>query len=99
MSQDGARVPDVACASAAFTARHGHQTPFPNVPESCVQVRSPSNPDAEILFKTELHLCVGAVEVWIVDDEGAWQASDSQGPHSSTRYGVQLRAQAQALSA
>jgi Uma2 family endonuclease len=99
MTQDGVRVPDVAWASAAFMARHGDQTPFPSAPEICVEVRSPSNTDAEMLFKTELYLRAGAVEVWIVDEDGAWQVFDSQGPRSSTRYGVQLAAQPQAPSA
>lgn len=87
---EGVRVPDVAWASAAFMAQHGSQTPFPHAPDICVEVRSPSNTDAEMAFKTQLYLDAGAVEVWIVDEDGAWQVFDGRGLQASTRYGVRL---------
>jgi Uma2 family endonuclease len=87
---DGVRVPDVAWASADFMARHGDVTPFPQAPEICVEVRSPSNTDAEMVFKTQLFLQAGAVEVWIVGDSGGWQVFDAQGQQSASRFGVQL---------
>lgn len=87
---EGVRVPDVAWASAAFIARHGEVTPFPAAPEICVEVRSPSNTDAEMAFKTQLFLDAGAVEVWIVAEDGAWQVMDAQGPQPLSRFGVQL---------
>ena len=87
---EGVRVPDVAWASAEFIARHGEVTPFPAAPEICVEVRSPSNTDAEMAFKTQLFLNAGAVEVWIVVDDGGWQVFDAQGPQPASRYGVQL---------
>ncbi len=87
---EGVRVPDVAWASAEFIARHGEVTPFPAAPEICVEVRSPSNTDAEMAFKTQLFLDAGAVEVWIVVDDGGWQVFDAQGPQPVSRYGVQL---------
>jgi len=87
---EGVRVPDVAWASAAFVARHGDATPFPQAPEICVEVRSPSNTDAEMAFKTRLFLEAGAVEVWIVADSGGWQVFDAQGEQAASRFGVQL---------
>ena len=87
---EGVRVPDVAWASAAFMARHGDVTPFPAAPEICVEVRSPSNTDAEMEFKTRLFLDAGAVEVWIVTESGAWRVFDDQGPQASNRFGVRL---------
>jgi Uma2 family endonuclease len=87
---EGVRVPDVAWASADFMARHGEMTPFPSAPEICVEVRSPSNTDAEMVFKTRLFLEAGAVEVWIVADNGSWQVFDANGPQPVSRYGVQL---------
>ena len=87
---EGVRVPDVAWASAEFIAHHGEVTPFPAAPEICVEVRSPSNTDAEMTFKTQLFLDAGAIEVWIVSEDGAWQVFDAQGPQPASRYGVQL---------
>ena len=89
-TSDGVRVPDVAWASAEFVARHGEVTPFPSAPEICVEVRSPSNTDAEMAFKTQLFLAAGAVEVWIVSDTGAWQIFDAHGQQAASRYGVRL---------
>jgi Uma2 family endonuclease len=90
LTSDGVRVPDVAWASAAFMARHGDITPYPQAPEICVEVRSPSNTEAEMAYKTELFLAAGAVEVWIVDEEGGCQVFDSQGAQASSRFGVRL---------
>jgi Uma2 family endonuclease len=90
LTSDGVRVPDVAWASAAFMARHGDLSPFPQAPEICVEVRSPSNTDAEMAYKTELFLQAGAVEVWIVDEDGAQHVFDAQGPRAASQFGVVL---------
>jgi len=39
LTSDGIRVPAMAWASAAFMARHGDATPFPQALEICVEVR------------------------------------------------------------
>jgi Uma2 family endonuclease len=90
LTADGIRVPDVAWASADFMARHGDLSPFPLAPEICVEVRSPSNTDAEMAHKTELFLQAGAVEVWIVDEDGAQRVFDAQGEQAASRFGVTL---------
>ena len=90
LTTDGVRVPDVAWASAEFIARQGTPTPFVQAPEICVEVRSPSNTDAEMAYKTRLFLEAGAVEVWIVSEEGSWQIFDSQGEQSASRWPVRL---------
>jgi Uma2 family endonuclease len=98
LTTDGVRVPDVAWASAAFMGRHGDITPFPAAPEICVEVRTPSNTDAEMEFKTQLFLQAGAIEVWIVDEDGNRQVFDAQGPQPASRYGVELAPQAPAAA-
>jgi Uma2 family endonuclease len=90
LTADGVRVPDVAWASAAFMARHGEITPFPAAPEICVEVRSPSNTDAEMEHKTALFLQAGATEVWIVSEDGDWQVFDAGGERQDSAYGVTL---------
>ena len=87
---EGVRVPDVAWASPEFVARHGDATPLPQAPEICVEVRSPSNSDAEMEMKTRAYLAAGAVEVWIVSDAGVCQVVDANGLQAASRYGVQL---------
>ena len=90
LTTDGVRVPDVAWASAQFMSRHGDVTPFPQAPEICVEVRSPSNTDVEMAFKTQLFLDAGAVEVWIVAEDGHWQIFDARGQQSVSRFDVKL---------
>ena len=90
LTSDGVRVPDVAWASAAFIARHADTTPFPQAPDICVEVRSPSNSNAEMALKTRLYLEAGAVEVWIVGQDGGWQVFDAAGAQPVSRYAVQL---------
>ena len=87
---DGVRVPDVAWASADFMTRHGDVTPFPQAPEICVEVRSPSNTDAEMAYKTSLFLEAGAQEVWIVSENCEWQVFTDRGQQSATQFGVRL---------
>ncbi len=94
---DGVRVPDVAWASADFMALHGDVTPFPEAPEICVEVRSPSNTDAEMAHKTHLFLEAGAQEVWIVSEDCEWQVFTSQGQQPATRFGVRLLPDAASL--
>ena len=87
---DGVRVPDVAWASADFMARFSELTPFPSAPKICVEVRSPSDTDAEMAHKSGLYLEAGAVEEWIVAEQGAWQVFGAQGEQPATAYPVKL---------
>ncbi len=65
-TSDGVKVADVAWASDEFMAEHGDVTPYPQAPEICVEVVSPSNSKAEMEHKVELYLAKGALEVWVV---------------------------------
>jgi Uma2 family endonuclease len=66
----GVKVADVVWISSEFLARYGDQTPYPQAPELCVEIRSPSNSDKEIEEKIRLYLGYGAQEVWVVSSEG-----------------------------
>ncbi len=89
-TQEGVRVPDAAWASAEFVARHGDMTPLPQAPEICVEILSPANTDAEMAMKTRAYLEAGAVEVWLVADNGVLQVWTAQGQLPGSRYGVTL---------
>lgn len=69
-TSDGVKVADVAWASDAFIARYGYDTPYLKAPEVCVEVTSPSNSKGEIDEKIQLYLAKGAVEVWVVNENG-----------------------------
>jgi Uma2 family endonuclease len=64
----GVRVADVAWLSSGFVAKHADATPYPNAPELCVEINSPSNSAGEISEKVELYFEAGAKEVWLCDD-------------------------------
>jgi Uma2 family endonuclease len=66
---DGVKVADVAWASASFIAEFGYVTPYPQAPEICVEILSPSNSEEEMRIKIDLYLARGAQEVWLVDAE------------------------------
>lgn len=68
-TSDGVKVADVAWASSEFIQRNGFRTPYPEAPEICVEVSSPSNTEEGLLQKVDLYLAKGAREVWVVTEE------------------------------
>lgn len=69
-TSDGVRVADVAWVSDERLARFGNATPYPQAPEICVEIMSPSNTWGEMHIKAGLYLEAGADEVWIVHPDG-----------------------------
>jgi Uma2 family endonuclease len=67
---DGVKVADVAWASDPFLEAYGFDTPYNKAPEICVEIISPSNSKGEIEEKVQLYLAKGALEVWVVDEDG-----------------------------
>ncbi len=57
----------------------------PVAPEICVEVRSPTNTDAEMEEKRALYLEAGAEEVWICDEEGTITFYDAEGERDASR--------------
>ena len=70
LTSDGVRVANVAWASNNFIVEFGERTPYPKAPEICVEIISPSNSKEEIDNKIRLYLEKGAVEVWVVNENG-----------------------------
>ncbi|MBK6638275.1 MAG: Uma2 family endonuclease [Rhodocyclaceae bacterium] len=85
---EGVKVADVAWCSDAFFAEHGYETPYTAAPEICVEVRSPSNSDEEMLFKIRLYLAAGAKEVWIVFEDGRTRYFDAVGEHPASAWNI-----------
>ena len=79
LTSDGVKVADVAWASDEFMERHGYKTPYLVAPEICVEVVSPGNSKEEIDRKIDLYLAKGAIEVWIVHQDGGVSFFDNAG--------------------
>src|SRR5512135_39085 len=62
---DGVKAADVAWASPERMRELGDQVCFPQAPDICVEILSPSNTEAEIKEKTALYFDAGAREVWL----------------------------------
>ena len=69
-TREGVKVADVAWASDDFMRRYRRENPFPEAPELCVEILSPSNTLAEMDEKKELYFARGAREFWICDKNG-----------------------------
>lgn len=84
----GVRVPDVVWSSRAFIEAHGMVTPFPRAPEICVEVLSPSNTREEIDEKIAAYIAAGAIEVWVVAEDGGTSCHDASGARATSRFGL-----------
>ena len=90
LTRIGIRSPDVAWASADFMAKYGEITPYRLAPEICVEVVSPSNVQVEIVEKTDAYLAAGAVEVWIVAQDGGIRYFTSEGEQPKSGFPVDI---------
>jgi Uma2 family endonuclease len=88
---EGVKVADVAWCSSEFIAEHGYETPYRSAPEICAEVRSPSNSEEEIRFKTALYLGKGAKEVWIVYETGVVRFFGPEGERARSIYALEPR--------
>jgi len=86
----GVRVPDAAWASREFIQRHGSESPLPRAPELCVEVLSPANSRIEMQEKTAAYLAAGAIEVWLVTEDGTVQMFDADGRIAASALGFAL---------
>jgi Uma2 family endonuclease len=78
-TEDGVKVADVAWASAEFIQRNADFVAYPQAPEVCVEIVSPSNSRIEMQEKRDNYFCRGAKEVWLCDLNGTLTFYDPQG--------------------
>lgn len=90
LTHQGVKVADVVWYSAAFLERYGDATPYPQAPELCVEIASPSNSAEELREKTRLYLAAGALEVWIVRVDGAVELYGPEGQRAQSVLGVAI---------
>ena len=84
-TSDGIKVADIAWLSATFVNRFGFITPYPEAPELCIEILSPSNSTVEMQEKVELYLQTGAVEVWLVHNLKSVEIFDGSGRLTTSR--------------
>lgn len=65
-------------------------TPLPNAPEVCVEVLSPSNTAPEMSEKVAAYLDAGAIEVWIVREDGGVEIMRKSGLRPSSSFGIDV---------
>jgi len=70
ITSKGVKVADVVWASEEFLKRNRGKTPYPDAPEICVEVTSPSNTEEEMQEKKKLYFSKGAKEYWLCDEYG-----------------------------
>jgi Uma2 family endonuclease len=87
VTSDGVKVPDVAWCSESFLAQYWSDVVLRKAPEICVEVVSPSNAEAELRAKTALYLSQGAIEVWLVSDDGAVEVHTKAGLRGDSTFG------------
>ena len=90
LTSKGVKVADVVWCSPAFLARHGYETPYTQAPELCVEVISPSNTADELNEKARLYLEAGAVEAWIVHEDGMVELYGPEGRREQSVFGIQV---------
>ncbi len=81
----GVKVADVAWRSDKFLAQHSHKTPYPQAPEICIEILSPSNSMAEMQEKMSLYFDKGAQEVWLCDEDGNMSFYAQEGQLENSR--------------
>ena len=86
----GVRVPDVVWASPTFMHEHGAESTLRSAPELCVEVLSPTNTRAEIDEKVAAYLAAGALEVWVVGDDGVPEMHAHSGRLAASSLGFEL---------
>jgi Uma2 family endonuclease len=92
LTPQGVKVADIVWYSPAFLATYGDTTPYPQAPELCIEVASPSNTNDELMEKTQLYLEAGAVEAWIVRENGVIEMYGPEGPRTESALGVVIDA-------
>jgi Uma2 family endonuclease len=90
LTRIGVRVPDVAWCSPEFIKAFGEITPYTQAPEICVEILSPSNVEAEVVEKTAAYLAAGALEVWLVSEDGSVRYVGPAGDQPASRFPVTL---------
>ncbi len=84
-TSNGTRIPDVLWISVERRREHRGKISYPEAPEICIEILSPSNSRREIEEKKRLYLEAGALEVWICGRDGSMKFFDANGSLAASR--------------
>ncbi len=96
-TSDGTKEPDIVWVSRGRRRRHRGKISYPEAPEICVEVLSPSNSKREIEEKKALYLGAGAQEVWTCGRDGTMKFFNADGPLPASLLCPELPARIQIL--
>ncbi|MDP2902138.1 MAG: Uma2 family endonuclease [Methylovulum sp.] len=89
-THSGVKVPDVAWGSDDYFQQHRHELCASSAPEICVEIISPSNSTREMHKKITLYLKSGALEVWLVDEQGQVRFFNADGQQPCSGFNVEI---------
>lgn len=90
VTDKGVKVPDVAWGSDDYFQRHKNDIAATAAPEICIEIISPSNSKREMKAKIKLYLKAGAIEVWLVNEQGDIQYFDVNGQREKSGFNVNI---------
>ncbi len=86
----GVRVPDVAWGSNHFVEQHIKEIWASSAQEICIEIISPSNRTIELSEKIALYIESGAIEVWLVDEQGNISFYNACGQQQKSSYNIEI---------
>lgn len=86
----GVRVPDVAWGSESYTLMHQAELWASSAPELCIEILSPSNTVKDMQERVTLFLQAGALEVWLVEENGTISQYDATGLITTSQFPANL---------
>ena len=86
----GIKVPDVAWGSEAYYQQHKNDIAASAAPEICIEIISPSNSKREMKEKIAIYLKSGAIEVWLVNEQGQVNFFNKEGEQDKSSFNVIL---------
>jgi len=89
-TSQGVRVPDVAWGSENYTRQHQSELWASSAPELCIEILSPSNTAKDVLERVTLFLQAGAIEVWLVEENGTISRYDATGLITTSQFPANL---------
>jgi Uma2 family endonuclease len=90
VTNKGVKAPDVAWGSDDYFQRHKNDITATAAPEICIEIISSSNSKREMKEKINVYLKAGAIEVWLVNEQGEIQFFDAHGQRESSSFNVTI---------
>ena len=86
----GVKVPDVAWGTEEYFRQHCEDICAISAPEICIEILSPSNTIIEMQDKILLYLEAGAIEVWLVDQQGLIRFFNGDGEQKNSVFTTKI---------